>query len=479
MRKNHILDSCILSVFIALLTSCKSEPPVPETSISSDVTIPSITEAVEVSVPEASTNVEESSQQTEVVPSSKGDPSIPTLIWAYFPLLNVSEECQTTIDHLLKDHGISCNMEFVSIPMDYKNDAFYEWLDMQEELGRMPDIVSTGLWARYYDNLPFIYNELYPLNDYLRTEEGREAFSIYTEVELKKTYLNGNIYGAPVRLGGFTSPGDYYIQVDNRYKDEFEATYDGSYQSLRKIIEAHSDSGMYVGMVNVFPEVMAAWLGYQPLEGFSWYDPITKKIIDPTKHNDIKEGLRLICSDLVDKRLIIRHSIDPSTFPKGMLAYVTAGWGEEIEGYTGYRIYPELYISGTGWFGVSKRSDQKELAMRVLTLCYSDPTVASMIDWRVADPEGWNRRTEQLKDSKPSWYTGFVPDLSLKQREDYTRYYMDFDELFSGMYLEKGGQTEFNPDFLKHLDEFFEKDYGDVFDVINEQLGKWIESQEQ
>ena len=117
--------------------------------------------------------------------------------------------------------------------------------------------------------------------------------------------------------------------------------------------------------------------------------------------------------------------------------------------------------------------------MRVLTLCYSDPTVASMIDWRVADPEGWNRRTEQLKDSKPSWYTGFVPDLSLKQREDYTRYYMDFDELFSGMYLEKGGQTEFNPDFLKHLDEFFEKDYGDVFDVINEQLGKWIEGQEQ
>ena len=139
-----------------------------------------------------------------------------------------------------------------------------------------------------------------------------------------------------------------------------------------------------------------------------------------------------------------------------------------------------MYLSapGAGSYGISAFSGKKDLAFQVLSACYSDPKIASLIFWRTADEDRWNERTRFLKTCEPSPLNNFIPDITLEEWAIIRSYNNDLNTLEGEFYLQQSGNSMkiLNPNFPNAVDQFFSspKDYGTVIEKISDQIRKWI-----
>lgn len=484
--------------FVGTLSACKSGAPASETVTPSEIeTSVQITKesSAESTIEETvtlSTAIETIEQNTDTepatkeltlpdsetepsIPVSETDPSKPTLTWAYIDLVPINDTAKELIAQVLEKKGIECNIEYVSTSiLDVK--GYPSWVKNQRETGHVPDILHTSFWYHgVYDFADFAQDELLPLNDYLESDEGKELREAYSEAEWRRASFGEMIYTTPFRSGG----EELYYFVNNKYIKDFEADFDGTYQSLKKILEKHSESDLCIGAGNFGDEIGAVWLGYER-DGTMLYEFETGRIVDITREPKVKEMLQLIYSDLQSGQLIINPK--PELIKKEKLVYVARMAKPEMEGFTAYRMEPDTVHTGFDYFGISKYSSQKELALQVLAAVYCDPRIASLIDFRREDPEGWLNQAEYIKNNlQESPVMGFVADLSLEQREALNDYYDTIYPLFFSMIDIAGGRSDINQLYLKLLDETFDnpKDYGDVFDAINCQMEEWLENHKE
>ena len=307
------------------------------------------------------------------------------------------------------------------------------------------------------------------------TEEGKALRDAYSEAEWKRTAFGETIYTPPFRSG----EGELYCFVNNKYIGDIETTFDGTYQSLKKILALHSDSDLHIGAVNMTDELATIWMGYQ-LAGIKTYEPGWVKMVDITRQPQAKEMLKLLYSDIQSGTLIINPK--PENIKQELLVYVTRKFYPEMEGYTAYRISPDSN-TGFDFFGISKYSSNKELAFQVLSAVYCDPRIASLINFRRTepDPEGWVWQASYIKNSlDPKPVMGFVADLTLEQREALNEYYHTISPLFYMINI-SGGKSEIIQNYLEELDAVFDnpKDYGDVFETVNAQLEEWLKDHKE
>lgn len=488
-----------LALFIAgTLSACRSSALVSETVTPSEIeTSVQITKesSAESTIEETvtlSTAIETIEQNTDTEPATKEltlpdsetessiagsetESSKPTLTWAYIDLVPINDTAKELIAQVLEKKGIECNIEYVSTSiLDVK--GYPSWVKDQRETGHVPDILHTSFWYHgVYDFADFAQDELLPLNDYLESDEGKELREAYSEAEWRRASFGETIYTTPFRSGG----EELYYFVNNKYIKDFEADFDGTYQSLKKILEKHSESDLCIGAGNFGDEIGAVWLGYERA-GTMLYEFETGRIVDITREPKVKEMLQLIYSDLQSGQLIINPK--PELIKKEKLVYVARMAKPEMEGFTAYRMEPDTVHTGFDYFGISKYSSQKELALQVLAAVYCDPRIASLIDFRREDPEGWLNQAEYIKNNlQESPVMGFVADLSLEQREALNDYYDTIYPLFFSMIDIAGGRSDINQLYLKLLDETFDnpKDYGDVFDAINCQMEEWLENHKE
>ena len=103
-------------------------------------------------------------------------------------------------------------------------------------------------------------------------------------------------------------------------------------------------------------------------------------------------------------------------------------------------------------------STKKDLVIQVLGVCYSDPELASMIEWREAYVEEWLSITEARKTAEPTALTGFIPELTAAEMEALYNYGKDTDGICSKMFkTDSRGKRTVDPDYLTYLDKFFEE----------------------
>ena len=155
--------------------------------------------------------------------STTDDPS--HLIWTVGFSPYISNEARAEINRFLHEKGIGCEIEFV----DVEGGAVYrKWYEQQKQNNTVPDILAVAPWEKgIYGSADFIKSELLPLNEYLDTEEGNSLLKSYCDIEWRQITIEGNIYTTPKRM--LTRPYDLYVYVNDRYKDSFEASFDGSY----------------------------------------------------------------------------------------------------------------------------------------------------------------------------------------------------------------------------------------------------------
>ena len=452
----------VLLILALLITSC-------HTSDMSDASEPSGTS------PFTYNTVSSKEDYTE-------DDPRPKVIWAVHITAYISEETQAEIQRFLDDKGIDCRVEFTP-RIDLLNEEYVEWLDERKKDGTTPDILSGCLWQHgIVDLVPFVQKELLPLNSYLVAEEDKKLYNSYAKVEWDRTAVNGTIYSIPLRQRKQqNTQGKYFLCVKDEYKSFFDEDFDGTYASLQKIMENIPDLPKIAMLPRVSLYLVASLFQISEVT-YSSYHWKSNEIVDLTKQVEFQELLQDIYSDYQRGVLIDIATMDQVAGNACAFIGFSGDGYDYPEGYTEYVLAPELYLSspGSGSYGISAFSEKKDLAFQVLSACYSDPRIASLLFWRTADEDRWNERTQFLGMCDSSAFTGFIPDITPEEFLILQSYENDLRTLIESFYLKQGKSYVLNPNFPDLVDQFFSSphDYGSVMEKVNEQLQDWIDKKQ-
>lgn len=423
----------------------------------------------------------ESISSKGVLPTETKSPSsIPaidsTIVWAVHYSANITEEAQVEIKKLLRDKGIDINIEF--LPTSYDNGKEYvDWLDKQKERNTAPDILSGCVWEHgTLDAADFTAGEFLSLNHFLESEEGRILRDAFADVEWEKYTIDGEVRVIPVRLKK-EQESVVYLYVKDKYKDTFERFFDGTYESLKTFCSVVNETTPVIALSGMGQVLMMTMM--ECYRGLVSFDRKTQMFVDLTRQEETREILKTVFYDYQDGLLI--DAATPDNIPENVPVYIHKGRLDPVEGFTEYVWTQDLFRTSAGiGYGVLASSSKKELALQVLSICYSDPRVASLLNWGYADEVEWIERTEYLRSCNPSALTGFLPNLSYEEIEAVFKYDQDLNALCRNMYIySNGSRNGINPDYEAYLDLFFSqpRDYGSLFDDINKQFAEWLEHQ--
>lgn len=470
----------IISVLVIVLfcTSCKGAQPLEETSAlvntSSHIDQGPMS-STEVLPPNTAVPSLDNTESSDPTKNTFNEISSNHIVWAVQIDSYIKEDDRKKVNRFLKNKGIDCQVEFVDVRalgVDYK-----DWLSNQKREGNAPDILGPGLWEHGLLDAPgFVADEFMPLDEYLKSEEGQELFNSYSDLEWRRTTVNGEIYSIPERLRDMRENGEIYLYLRDSAAGVFDENFDGTYDSLRILLEKNSDDESVIASEDLATGIVLAFLGMQEFYPVA-YDPENRSFVDLTRRSEAKEFFRLLYRDIRDGIWV--SEITPTSIPDNALCYVSTLKQTSLDGFTERVLSLASFRSrGSGSLGILATSTKKDLAFQVLCACFSDPEMASLLSWGEIDVEGWKERTRYLNTRGPSPITGFIPELTEEEHEILLSYYRDFNNLINRIYIYNNGKPSVNPDYEDYLDGIFgdPKDYGNIFDKLNGQLKRWFET---
>ena len=461
----------LLVLCILLLVACKNGSN--DTSQSDPETL---TEELTQTVSGSEQNLSEASTTVQEVISSttrSENSSTPHITWAVCIVPYITEEAREEIRQHLQSKGIDCQIDFVqeALAADFPN-----WLDNQKNKGSVPDIIPSLGW-KYgaYDAAKFIEKEFLPMNDFLTTEGGKKLKENYGESEWGQTTLDGKIYTVPGRPG--YEKNGVYIYINNRFKSVFDEVFDGTYASLREMAASlHADSPAFA--YKAFDmDIAIGLLGYRQVN-YATFDLKSGRFSDVSKQKELKDLLLEMYKDIESGLFTAR--LDPELISEETVGYISNSNLNKIpDNYSEYALVPpgtDAYYAMS--YGVSCLSDQSDLALQVLSACFSDPKIASLICWREDMSEEWVKWTTYYNSLEPNGITGFLPNLTEEEIKTLHTFSHDLTEL-AHYDVDVSGSATLRADFLEAVDSFFvnAKDNSGIYDKINRQLEEWTEKQ--
>ncbi|MBO7514474.1 MAG: hypothetical protein J6T47_02465 [Lachnospiraceae bacterium] len=483
-KRNHRWLAAIWLELCLLFVACKAEDPqqtsadqpVSNTGTSSSETntlSPSLQDKKETSAENSSGFDISSSNTPSFAPEEDGKPYI---IWATNIIPSIKPDAQKKIQQYIYDTGIDCKIHFIS-----SYDTGEEYKSWVEELilnGNGPDILSSSYWKHgHFDAMDYVKENFLPLNDYLASKAGHPLWEAFSEVEWKRSSVNEMIYTIPYRNKSITI-GNLYIYVNDQFKESFDRYFDGSYYSLKKILETHSNSKLHISLEGFSTTFISSFLDCQEINSVH-YQQSTGELVDLTRLPETRKLLQALYEDCKDG--IIRINITENDLSEDDLVWFSFDKADQpIAGYSEYLFSTSRFsIHVGGDFGILSSSPKKELALQILSACSSDPQIASLLYWGQEDRERWITYTNYLNSQPPDVLAGFIPELTKDQITALGDYKTDLMELASRLTVTiSGGEIVLNTDFPEYLDRFFDAphDYGNVITVMNDQLQDWLKS---
>ena len=409
------------------------------------------------------------------------DASVPHIVWVIDSVgQGIPQAHQQTIQDFIIEKGINCQIDFIYLGLD-DGEEYKAWLAEQRDDGKNVDIFSPCSWEYgIMKAVPFTEEEFYPMNDFLESEEGKKLWESFSEIEWRLQSVNGINYAVPNRQG----LKDYgiYLYFNDLYLEYCEEGFDGTYDTLKRVydrIQGPKPTIYTRGYTD--SQLMAFFGGYE--NGFLLtYDYHTQKVCDLINRQELKKFLHDIYMDYKSGVLVDCYDAgEPDDYSESTLAFLTYERIEPPKGFSVYTLKPDLMVTQSlGTYGILSSSKQKTLAFQVLATCYSDPKIASLIQWKTTDTESWIEYKKYMDLLETSALTGFVPRLPEEEMPAYKQYYEELLRLCIEMYVTTNKGVSLNPNYLNYLDRFFARprDYGDLFDTINAQLEEWFSTKE-
>ena len=472
-----VITSLLLCMGI-LLVSCGRNKETTPTEIVTPSTLqnatPTISEGASPTITEAV-----SPEPTAITPGP-WENSENVISWC-FGTPYISEENRQRINQILYEKGIDCRIDFI----DSERRSSKEYADWVINEAR-PDILSSGGWSRYSPGINFIKENFLSLNDYLSTEGGKSLYGSFCEAEWKSVTLDNIIYTVPKSKMPQWYNTAVYLAVNDVYADWFE-DFDGTYASLRKIYDSISDPELRILFDEVSGEKVSALFGYKMVyHGRLPYDPQTKKLLSPALVGEEEGALCKVIYEDIRNGIIINRQYD-DTVPEKCLAMVYTGIRAKTEGYSVVFCLKEAPydVNVNGTYGINRNTEKKELALRILTECFSEPGIASILNWRKESGRtweertyAWEERTELMAEERLNELAGFFPKLTAEEEAAIMKYEQDLTSLCNDMYKydAQKGESALNKYFQPKASVIIAS--SDIYSVgiegLNRELETWF-----
>lgn len=462
MRRMTLIVSII---FVLTLCSCNiknaHETSVIPTEVSPDV-IPLYTPG----------NITENLMQTTPTPSQSQYPiqtPTPTLVpipdrdsdsirIALRVTMRLTEEESAEINRILKEEGLSCEVEFIPDTYWYNDHDWERWVNDNED---KLDIIHVGVWNNNSHMRSFMKRYLLPLNDYLETAEGKKLKDAFGKVGWENSETeDGLVYAVPVLNEKHDKK--VYVAIKNDYLPLLGAS-DFNYELVKKICDGIDYPYHKISIDSISDKLVLSLSGYSWRYGGIPYDKESEKVLSTS---ECLERLRATCLQLyqdLNEGIVVDESCF-SADGENALVYIYYDEEKEIEGYTSFVVNENKYVLGTsGMYGVLASCSRKELALQVLSFCFSDPRIASILCWKNYGEnwtDSWKEKSakweERLKESKSEPLdekSRFIPAFSEEELTALGEYSNDLISISKGYYVEKNGALILNPNFERDLDE--------------------------
>lgn len=414
--------------------------------------------------------------ETEAPSSSTSEPwenASHQIKWILFSEPQLTDDNKNTINRILYEKGLDVRIDFLAKGAK-SNQEYIDWV--RNEV--CPDILTAGSWFSPSLGYEFLKTDFLPLNNYLYTSEGGRLREAFGSVEWKKVTLDGNIYTVPRNSNRFSYNNAVYIAINNDYSESF-ASFDGTYASLKRIRKDLNNPEVKILFDYVEYDKVFALLGYHTVyKGMLPYDPQTGKLLDPAR---VAEEEKALCNSLfedIKSGIIVNQAYD-AAIPEKSLAIVFTGIRSEIPGYTIQVLLEDNYeVNPLMSYGVYRGSEQSELALQVLTACFSDPEISSIINWGIRDGAAWNERTRLMMTEQESNLTGFRPALSGEEEKSLKPYTQGQMELFMDLYrADLSGAMKLNSAYQPRA-FYIDDSFAVGIDALNREIDQWFTSQE-
>ncbi|MBO4476985.1 MAG: hypothetical protein J5757_01515, partial [Lachnospiraceae bacterium] len=417
-----VIYTIIVSLLILGITGCNDGKPDPTgdnptvsytTSITD--TTPSFTE---VSLPE---QIPPTTIQTEPTHAASRQ-----ITWELGFYGAPNSDGQKEINRLLLEKGYDCEIRFVPTGA-YDTDMIRPWLEDYEANNPPLDILFTGSFSDdYFEAIDFVREKYISLSDYLESEKGRPLKEVFSPFEWSHTTIEGNIYAIPPMISPIASTPFVYLYVPDRYIELF-SDFDGSYSMLMDIYSAHhtADEVIVLGEMSTLESL----LPYKRFLRTVPYDVKEQSFVDISMNPEDIELIKRIAGDFHTGKLVVptlSQVADENMFV--LLQYVRI----EKEGFTamplnGYAGYINMNMS----YGVSQKSENQDLALEILSVCYTDPEIAAYLLPEMESEEAIAKRRAFLSQVEPGDIQDFFPELSKSQQETMIRYSTAYRNLFN------------------------------------------------
>ena len=412
-----MLRKSILTIIVSLVilgsTGCSDGKPV------STDEIPTASSLITSSTKDASTA--EVSRPEQTSPTINQTDPVPTaskhITWELGFYGAPNSDGQKEINRLLLEKGYDCEIRFVPTGA-YGVGESRLWQEEYETNNPPFDILFTGSFNYdYFEAIDYVREKYTPLTDYLTSEKGRPLKELFSPFEWSRTTIGGNIYAIPSMTSPVASTPFVYLYVPDRYIELF-SDFDGSYSMLMDIYSAHhsADEVIVLGELST----LESFLPYKRFLKTVPYDANIKSFIDISmdlKHIDL---IKRMAEDFRAGKLVVTtlsQVADENMFV--LLEYVRT----EKEGFTAFPLNGYAgAINMNMTYGVSQKSENPELALEILSACYTDPEISAYLLPEMEGEEGIAKRRAFLSQVEAGDIQDFFPELPKAQQETMIRY---------------------------------------------------------
>ena len=339
------------------------------------------------------------------------------------------EKSEKLINEKLMEDGFEFSIDFQTVSASADN---YRSVLRSLLIDGKTDIVSLGIdmvdgsWGFAQDIIREGYLE--ELSPYLLSEGGKQLYEWYSTEEWKSVEVEGGIYCIPNQYG---MHGNQYLAFNRKYvTEEMLQGFNGGIGEIKNLVEqveCPDTVGMIIGGFTV--NNLAAMCGLQNIEGV-FCDVKTGKAENPFLNTKFQTVLR-------DLNALYMAGYMKTTTREQQKEFVKDGnyvlWlGREQDSF--YEEMKESFVqvplpfvmenSVSSTIGISRNAANKEIALQLLTLLYTEEEYANLLlygeegkdyqilDGYVCDMEGGNLRV-----LRKNLYFG-VYDAAFPCRED-------------------------------------------------------------
>ncbi len=388
-------------------------------------------------------------------------------------------ENQEKINKRIHEDGLDVNVFFYSVDA-LNTDGLKVALSGENNY----DIVTTGIWPDHIGDAKFVSSGyFYDFSEYLKTEKGQKLKAVFTDDEWKTVSIEGAVYNFP----GPSGYNVYGMDVYSYGNGNVEASLNGLLDACR-MSDIQDRNKLFI---------MKSWNTVFALSGITSYLPAPfvvseEKFVNPFTYPALLE-VREKIADEDGKELIYNDYNKFSEYENGVYAALVSNVSLADFGENKTSVMPKYMYHTNGFsLGIAEKSENKEKALELMYLIYTDKELADMLvyecraeyeDGIVSNIDGDVRgdvwgigafaspiKSDKVKDRRQAvldweknaaWdYAGFVADLSDEERNTLKKSESEWME-----WTQSVNQKLPSQDLIDSLDPIIEK--------LNVQFEEW------